>query len=157
MTKLSRRLLLSCLLLLPLSAPVMAADVPLEFADPVLQQRYQDLLEELRCLVCQNQSLADSHADLAQDLRWEVYEQVLDGKDDKAITTFLVERYGDFVIYRPPFSYRTALLWSGPFLLLLLAGFFILRGIKRRQPGSHSTLTTADKTRLQTLLDDKQE
>ena len=141
-------------LLAPLAAA--AADTPLEFAEPALERRYQSLLTELRCLVCQNQSLADSHADLAQDLRQEVYEQVLDGKSDAAIIKFLVERYGDFVIYRPRFNYRTALLWGGPFLLLLAVVLFLWRLLARQRAGGGPALTEAERQRLKNLLDDKQ-
>lgn len=90
--------------------------------DPVLEKRLNALSAELRCLVCQNQSLADSHADLAQDLRDEVYRMLNDGKTDDEIVGFLVERYGDFVLYRPPVAGITYLLWFGPLLLLAGAG-----------------------------------
>jgi len=100
-----------------------AADTPFEFKDAATEQRYQKLSSELRCLVCQNQSLADSHADLAQDLRNEVYRMLGEGRTDEEIIAFLVDRYGDFVLYRPPVSGTTYLLWFGPVLLLLGAGF----------------------------------
>jgi|LNFM01.1.fsa_nt_gb cytochrome c-type biogenesis protein CcmH len=99
-----------------------AADTPFEFQDAETERRYQKLAAELRCLVCQNQSLADSHADLAQDLRDEVYRMLNDGKTDEEIVGFLVERYGDFVLYRPPVAGITYLLWFGPLLLLAGAG-----------------------------------
>lgn len=99
--------------------PVAAANVPLGFDEPEKQQRYEALLEEIRCLVCQNQSLADSGAGLAQDLRREVHTMIDEGKSDAEITGFLVERYGDFVLYRPPLKRSTWLLWFGPFVLLL--------------------------------------
>ena len=157
-----RPLTAACLLLalllspLPLTLPPSAAaDLPMEFSDPTLQRRYQHLLTELRCLVCQNQSLADSHADLAQDLRQEVYQQVLEGKSDQAITEFLIARYGDFVIYRPPFDHRTALLWAGPFILLLGAILFLLRLLGKQRADSRPTLTEAERARLKNLLNDK--
>src|SRR5687768_13318885 len=108
---------LSLLIVLLLAAPVFAADGALP--DPVLEQRVRALAEELRCLVCQNQTLADSNADLAVDLRREIREKMRAGMSDKAVTDYLVTRYGDFVLYRPPFKPTTLLLWLGPFLLLV--------------------------------------
>ena len=102
-----------------------AVDQPLEFKDQDRQFRYQKLLEELRCLVCQNQSLAESNADLAQDLREEIYNMIRDGKDNKAILEFLVARYGDFVLYKPPLKKSTWLLWFGPFLLFIIAALVV--------------------------------
>jgi cytochrome c-type biogenesis protein CcmH len=113
---------LPALLLALALGQAQAADTPFEFADAATEQRYQKLATELRCLVCQNQSLADSHADLAQDLRDEVYRMLNEGRTDEEIVGFLVERYGDFVLYRPPVSGATSLLWFGPVLLLLGAG-----------------------------------
>lgn len=104
-------------------AVVQAADTPFEFKDAIQAQRYQRLTAELRCMVCQNQSLADSHADLAQDMRDEVFRMLNEGRTDEEIVGFLVQRYGDFVLYRPPVSGTTSLLWFGPLLLFALAGF----------------------------------
>ncbi|MEX2352637.1 MAG: cytochrome c-type biogenesis protein, partial [Gammaproteobacteria bacterium] len=89
------------------------AEVPAEFDDPQQQQRYQSMLAEIRCLVCQNQSLADSNADLAQDLRNEVHRMVAAGDSNQEIIDYLVTRYGDFVLYRPPLKTTTLLLWFG--------------------------------------------
>ncbi|MGK0297256.1 MAG: cytochrome c-type biogenesis protein CcmH [Gammaproteobacteria bacterium] len=108
-------------------AIVYAADIPLEFEDAAQQQRYQQLLDELRCLVCQNQTLADSHADLAQDLRSQVYGMVSDGQTNQVIVDYLVTRYGNFVLYRPPLNPYTVLLWFGPFILLLFALIVVYR------------------------------
>lgn len=110
------------LLLLGASTLLPAADTPFHFDQPEQAARYDKLAQELRCLVCQNQSLADSHADLAQDLRNEVYRMITSGKTDQEIIDFLVARYGDFVLYRPPVSPLTWLLWFGPALLLAAAG-----------------------------------
>ena len=110
-------------------AVVFAADIPLEFADPQQQRRYRTLLEELRCLVCQNQTLADSHAELAQDLRSQIYDMVDEGQSNQIIIDYLVERYGNFVLYRPPLNPNTLLLWFGPFLLLVLALVAVYRFI----------------------------
>ena len=108
-------------LLLFIAPCLYAADAPVHLKDPTQQDRYYKLIEEIRCLVCQNQSLADSHADLAQDLRDEIVEMIDAGKTNKEILQFLVDRYGDFVLYRPPLQENTWLLWSGPFIFLLVA------------------------------------
>ena len=112
----------TALLLCALVGGAQAADTPCQFEQPDQAARYQRLTEELRCLVCQNQNLADSHADLAQDLRNEVYRMITGGQTDRQIVDFMVARYGEFVLYRPPVSPLTWLLWFGPFLLLAGAG-----------------------------------
>jgi len=112
----------TALLLCALAGGAQAADTPFQFDQPEQAARYQHLTEELRCLVCQNQNLADSHADLAQDLRNEVYRMITSGQTDRQIIDFMVARYGEFVLYRPPVSPLTWLLWFGPFLLLAGAG-----------------------------------
>ncbi|WP_245936945.1 cytochrome c-type biogenesis protein [Undibacterium pigrum] len=99
-------------------------------AEPSIDQRVQKLSEELRCLVCQNQTLADSHAELAVNLKQQIREKFQQGQNEKEITDFLVARYGDFVHYRPPFNYQTALLWTGPYLLLLGALIFLFTRVK---------------------------
>ncbi len=100
-------------------------------ADPVAEKRLLGLSEELRCLVCQNQTLADSNADLAVDLRNQVHELIASGRSDEQIKSYLVERYGDFVLYRPPVQRNTLLLWFGPFALLLV-GVLIWWLVQRR-------------------------
>lgn len=102
--------------------------------NPAVEARMTALAEELRCLVCQNQSLADSHSELAGDLRREIREMISTGKTDAEIREFMVARYGEFVLYRPPFEAATLLLWVGPFLLLLGAGFATYRFIKKADP-----------------------
>jgi len=101
--------------------------------DAETQQRIRNLEETLRCLVCQNQTLADSGASLAEDLRREVREQVAAGKSDEQIKQYLVARYGDFVLYDPPFKASTALLWAGPFLLLALGVGVLVAVVRRRR------------------------
>ena len=96
-------------------------DEPVKFKNILQEEQYYNLLEEVRCLVCQNQSLADSNAPLAQDLRNEIYEMVNSKKNNNEILDFLVKRYGDFVLYRPPLKKNTWLLWFGPFLILIIA------------------------------------
>ena len=121
--------ILGCLLVF---TNVPAVDTPMEFNDPTTELRFKKLTEELRCLVCQNQSLADSHAGLAQDLRNEVYRMVIAGDSDKEILAYMVNRYGDFVLYRPPVKNTTYFLWIGPFLMLLIAIIVIARVIRLR-------------------------
>ena len=105
---------------------------PITFNNKNLEQRYYSLIEEIRCLVCQNQSLADSDAPLAQDLRNEIYKMIHSKKSNNQITNYLVERYGDFVLYRPPLKKNTWFLWFGPFLFLAIA-FFIVMFVIRNQ------------------------
>jgi cytochrome c-type biogenesis protein CcmH len=100
--------------------------------DPALQARYEQLTNELRCLVCQNQTVADSNADLAKDLRDRTREMLLAGASDDEIVEFMTERYGDFVLYRPPVSQRTLLLWAAPVLLLVIGTLSIFLVIRRR-------------------------
>jgi cytochrome c-type biogenesis protein CcmH len=122
-------------------------------ADPANEQRSMRLAEELRCLVCQNQSLADSHAELALDLKQQIREQVKAGKSDEQVVGFMVERYGDFVLYRPPLKASTAVLWFGPFLLLgaAVAGLFIY--LKRRRSAlAPEELTAEQQARAEALL-----
>ena len=127
--KLSRLVLL--FLVFAVSISVMAQE-PLVFENQQQQERFDKLTLELRCLVCQNQNLADSDAPLAHDLRREVHEMLQTGQSNEEIKLFLVERYGDFVLYRPPVQTNTYLLWLAP-LILLLVGAWILRGsIKKR-------------------------
>jgi len=126
--------LLSALLLSLLASAASAAD-PLVFNDPAMEIRYNDLTAELRCAVCQNQSLADSDAELAQDLRKEIYDMMMAGQDNEQIKTFMVNRYGDFVLYRPAMEGNTLLLWLMPGILLFIgaiAVFFTVRNRKHR-------------------------
>ena len=108
------------------------AQEPLVFQDRQQQDRFDQLTRELRCLVCQNQNLADSDAPLAQDLRQEVYEMLMAGRSDEHIKQFLVERYGDFVLYRPPVQTNTYLLWLAPVILLLIGAWILRSTISRR-------------------------
>lgn len=119
-----RRILMTLAFLLT-TALAWAID-PLPFENEAEEQRFQALARELRCLVCQNQNIADSDAGLAKDLRNEVFEMMRAGKSDDEIKQFLVERYGDFVLYDPPFKTTTLVLWVGP-LLVLIVGFAMAR------------------------------
>lgn len=145
--------LLAALLLVLAGAGPAAAYEPRQFESRAQEQRYQDLLRELRCLVCQNETLADSQADLAQDLRQEIYEKIRAGQSNGEIIDFLVARYGDFVLYRPPVEPRTVLLWSGPFLLLAAALAFLVVQIRRRQrAGAAPALAPQERARAAALL-----
>jgi cytochrome c-type biogenesis protein CcmH len=112
------------------------------------ETRIRQLEEKLRCLVCQNQTLADSSAELAGDLRKQVREQVAAGRSDEEIIAFLVQRYGDFVRYEPPFKATTALLWLGPFVLLAGAAAFLLMVLRRRRSAPEAPMLGADEKRL---------
>src|SRR6266699_3927615 len=112
--------------------------------DPQIEQRMKNLTEQLRCLVCQNETLADSRADLAEDLRKQIREQMKAGKTDKEIIAYLTERYGDFVLYKPPVKATTYLLWFGPFVLLILGTVVLFRFLKRRREMIQEQPLTAD-------------
>jgi cytochrome c-type biogenesis protein CcmH len=143
------------ILLLVLSAQCAAREAPSASDDPVLEKRVIKLTSDLRCLVCQNQSLADSHADLAIDLKNQVRSQMQAGKSDAEIRDYMVARYGDFVLYDPPFKSSTLLLWAGPFALLLIGLLGLaayLRSRRRRLPDVE--LTPVDRARAQALLRD---
>lgn len=111
-------------------APAQAAIEAYEFDTPQMEADYNKLVDELRCLVCQNQNLAESDADLAQDLRRETYEMLQQGKTPQQVSEFMVARYGDFVLYRPQFKSSTYLLWLGPFLLLVVVLVIVLRRLR---------------------------
>ena len=112
--------------------------------DPQIAARMKNLTEQLRCLVCQNETLADSRADLAEDLRKQVREQIKAGKSDKEIIAYLTDRYGDFVLYNPPVKSTTYLLWFGPFVLLFAGTLVLFRFLKRRRELIHEEPLTAD-------------
>jgi cytochrome c-type biogenesis protein CcmH len=120
--------------------------------DPALEKRVRDLSSELRCLVCQNQTLADSNAPLAVDLRSQVREQLRSGKSERDVIDFLVARYGDFVLYRPPLQANTVLLWLGPFILLALGLALLVWRLRRRRVPAPE-LSEADRARAARLLE----
>ncbi len=127
--------------------------------DPAVEARLKALGEELRCLVCQNQTIADSNASLALDLRNEIRQQVAQGKSDDEIRAYMVARYGDFVLYRPPWKSTTLILWAGPFALLAV-GFVILFATVRRRRKDQPAVPQApdaqrrDRTEVEALLKD---
>ena len=127
---------------------------PREWSDERYRQRYHDLIEELRCLVCQNQSIADSDADLAADLRRIVYEMLERGESDEAITAYMTERYGSFVLYRPPLTPSTLALWAGPALFAILGGAILVVTLKRRRARRGARdLSAAERERAAHLID----
>ena len=145
------RWLLVIILLIPCLA---AAEEARPLADnPQVEARLKILAVELRCLVCQNQTLADSNAPLAEDLRREVREMITKGMSDREIIDFLVQRYGDFVLYRPPWKATTTLLWLGPFLLLIAGATGLVFALRRRQKKlADVTLSEEEHNRVAQLL-----
>lgn len=135
-----------------LSNLVLAQSAPI---DPAHAARYHALIEELRCLVCQNESLAESNAELAQDLRAEILQMMERGASDAHIIDFLVARYGDFVLYRPPFKPITYLLWVAPFVVATLGLMALIYGIRRRGREADRPLSPQEQGRLSELLDDR--
>lgn len=144
-----------CVVLLVMAAGAACAkDAVPAAADPAIEPRVMRIAQELRCLVCQNETLADSRAELALDLKQRIREQLKAGRTDEQVTGFMVERYGDFVLYRPPFRATTALLWVGPFLLL----FGIVSGLviyvrRRRSALAQGDLSAEQRARVQVLLE----
>jgi cytochrome c-type biogenesis protein CcmH len=131
----------------------MAKEAQPNSDDPELEKRVTNLAHELRCLVCQNETLADSRADLAEDLRKEIREQMRAGKSDKEVIQFLTARYGQFVLYRPPVQPTTYLLWFGPFVLLLGGLLVLFRYIKQRRDSiAEQPLTNEQRRRAEELL-----
>jgi cytochrome c-type biogenesis protein CcmH len=134
-------------------ATAFASDAAPTEKDPVAQARAVKLSETLRCLVCQNQTIADSNAELAVDLRRQVREQIAAGKSDDEIITYMTDRYGDFVLYRPPVKATTALLWGGPALLLAIGAFVLMRIMRERRAAPEAPpLTAEERARAETLL-----
>jgi cytochrome c-type biogenesis protein CcmH len=148
--KLRLAALFACLMLL---TPAYAVEPGEALADPALEARARDLSADLRCLVCQNQSIDDSHAPLAKDLRLLVRERLAAGDSDDQVRTYLVQRYGDFVLLKPPLRIGTMLLWGAPLMVLLAGGFGLLLASRRRNAGVASAALTADEqARLDKLL-----
>lgn len=149
------RRILAALLLAACAAGAAFAQSSEEVAkpDPAVEERLRVLGEELRCLVCQNQTLADSSAPLAQDLRNEIRQMIAKGRSDDEIRDYLVQRYGDFVLYRPPWKATTLLLWMGPFLLLGLGAIVFARIVRgRRRLAREAQASPVDRDRVEALL-----
>ena len=152
-----RRLLAWSLVVLTAPFAAGAREAPPVGQDPVIEQRMMALAEELRCLVCQNQTLADSHADLAADLRQEIRELMQKGQSDEEVKRYLVARYGDFVLYRPPLKSSTWLLWFGPAVLLVggLATLYLVLLRRRRLLAAEPLNEDQEKRALALLSEDE--
>ena len=147
-----RALLLAFALMLssaPAFAQVATDATPLKFADAAEEKRFHALVSELRCVMCQNQSLADSNAQIAVDLRREVLELMRKGKTDEDVKDFLVARYGEFVLYRPQVESKTWLLWFGPALVLLAGGIVVVGAVRRRSRPSSAQAAADDRNEEQ--------
>jgi len=140
------------LLLLLLTLPLSAAINTFEFQNAEDEARFKQLSEELRCLVCQNQNLADSNAELAMDLRSKVYKMLQTGASNEEIKTYMVDRYGDFVLYDPPVKPSTYILWFSPLLLIAVGLALLIRFIRRRTREADAPLSDSERERLQTIL-----
>lgn len=147
------RFLSACLLALLMILPVAAREATPMASDPALEARVMVIAEELRCLVCQNETIAASHADLAVDLRAQIRSKLAQGQTNQQILDFMVERYGDFVLYRPPLKPLTLLLWVGPFALLLLAAGVLALNVRRLRRSATEALSPAELQRARQLLD----
>jgi cytochrome c-type biogenesis protein CcmH len=146
------RALLAAVLLLFAGAALPQAD-EVARPDPQVERRLKSLADELRCLVCQNQTIADSNAPLALDLRNQIRTQIGQGRGDDEIRAYMVERYGDFVLYRPPFKATTAVLWVAPFALLLLGAAILFAIVRRRHAAAGKTdVPEEERARIEALL-----
>ena len=151
---------LSLLMLLVLALPAMAVIETYQFDTELQRQRYNAFIEELRCPKCQNQNLSGSDSAIAQDLRRQIHQMIMAGKSDIEITQYMVDRYGDFVLYRPRFNAATAVLWLGPVVLLVL-GLGIWAMLSRRRKSAvpenddGDVLSEQDRQRLQRLLSEE--
>ena len=147
------RMLLAVALLVMVQVAAFAREAAPAADDPMLEERLMTLAGDLRCLVCQNQTLAESNAELAADLRNEIREQMRRGASDQDVIDYLVARYGDFVLYRPPLKATTLLLWSGPAILLLIGIMLMMRSLARRRGQmAEAPLTEAERARAHALL-----
>ncbi|BAO43471.1 cytochrome c-type biogenesis protein [Thiolapillus brandeum] len=124
-----------------------------QFSDPQQEDLYHELTQELRCLVCQNQNIADSNAELAKDLRRKTYQMVIKGQDKDQIVDYMVRRYGDFVMYKPPFKTSTLVLWLGPVIILVLGVIVLIRIIRRRPATTEPLLSDEQRERAEKLLE----
>jgi len=146
---------LAFIALLVFAAPTLAQEMALP--DPAQEQRARDLSREIRCVVCQSQSIADSDADIAKELRVLIREQIAAGKSDAEIRDYLVARYGDFVLFRPPFKASTLVLWIGPFAILIAGGIGVAVFLRRRAPGEArpAELSSDERGRVARLLNEE--
>lgn len=148
------RKLLLVLMLLFSAAPALAVNPDEILSDPVLEERARNLSAQLRCMVCQNQSIDDSNAELARDLRVLVRERLTDGDTDEQVIDYVVSRYGEFVLLKPRVSARTLILWAAPVVLLLIGGLvLVLMARGRLQARAPAALTPEEQARIDELLD----
>ncbi len=147
--------LILCLSLLSSPLPAVVEYHP--FDDPTNEQAYQSLISELRCLVCQNQTIADSNADLAKDLRQQVYDMLKQGKSEQDVVDFMTQRYGDFVMYKPAFKFKTALLWLGPIVFLLAGIITVVIVAKTKNRSEQPILDQQKQSRLDDILNKGEE
>jgi cytochrome c-type biogenesis protein CcmH len=152
-----KQLIVQLLLLCSLLSSVSAQEARPLADDPVVEARLQKLAKEFRCLVCQNETIADSQADLAQDLRAQIREQIRAGKSDKEIIKYMTDRYGQFVLYRPPVTPTTYVLWFGPFLFLLGGLAILYRYVKqRREMIAEPQLSEEQRRRVEAILKERE-
>ncbi|MCU7932641.1 MAG: cytochrome c-type biogenesis protein CcmH [Candidatus Thiodiazotropha sp. (ex Codakia rugifera)] len=142
------------ILLLFVSLPSLNAATLAEytFENPNQGEDFRDIIEEMRCLVCQNESLAGSNAELAVDLRNEIYDMMKSGQNKDEIIDFMVSRYGDFVLYNPPLKPTTYAIWFGPLVVFLIGGLVLFRILKRKSRTQETELSTEEQQRLNNLL-----
>jgi cytochrome c-type biogenesis protein CcmH len=152
MNRLRHFFVLLALLPILLAAPAYAVKPDEMLANPALEARARSISEGLRCMVCQNQSIDESDADLARDLRVLVRERLKAGDSDRQVVDYIVSRYGEFVLLKPRFELRTLLLWGAPVLLLVLGGAFIIYATRSRRRPEGGVLSDAEKVELETLL-----
>jgi len=145
---------ITILLLLLSSLQLQAAIETYQFEQAEHEQLYKQMIEELRCLVCQNQNLSASNAGLAKDLRQQTYEMVIKGQSQAQIVDYMTQRYGDFVLYRPPVKSSTALLWFGPFILLIVGILVLIKTLSARKELADEPLSDEQQDHIKHLLDD---
>ncbi|HEC29468.1 MAG TPA: cytochrome c-type biogenesis protein CcmH [Gammaproteobacteria bacterium] len=154
------RQLLLFLVALSLSLSHLASQAAIniyKFDDPVKKERFYNLIGQLRCTVCQNQTIAASNADLAKDLRDKVYKMIQEGKSDKQIKAFMVDRFTEFVLYNPPVKGSTYLLWAGPLILILIAISILFFNIRKKMNAPSEDISDGEHERIQALLKDRQD
>lgn len=151
-----KKVLLALSLLISMSS-LHAAFEAKKFNNVEQEQRYKQLINEFRCVVCQNQNIADSNAELAKDLRKQVYKMINAGNSDSEIMDFMVTRYGDFVLYRPQFNSSTFILWVGPFIIFVFGFYVLVNFIRQRKKEVVTELSSTDKEKIKKLLDDKEQ
>lgn len=138
---------------LSFALPALAVQIEFHtFENPQRERLYLDLIAELRCVKCQNQNLAESNAELARDMREKTYAMITDGKSRDDVVNYMTARYGDFVLYKPPFKSKTLLLWIGPPILLFLSLFFLLRIVRNQSNQKTEQLSDAERESVRSML-----